>query len=149
MCAAGHGHLRQKAAGREQPLISWRIPKVCCGVLLLALCPLSQAQNPPDVLIISPPNIEFGRQSVASRSAPVRITVRNPSGSTIHLEQIISSGIDFESRSNCGNELSAGAECSVQVTFKPAISGDRWGAIAIAASDSGSPHYVPLSGTGE
>jgi len=130
-------------------LIFPRIPRLPPGVLVVALWSCGQAQTQPDVLIISPPNIEFGKQSVASQSAPVPITVRNPSNSTIHFQQIISSGIDFESHSNCGDELSAGAECMVQVTFKPAISGDRLGAIEIAASDSGSPHYVPLAGTGE
>ena len=125
------------------------MPKLCRGVLVLALWSFGQAQTQLDALIISPPNIEFGKQSVASRSAPVSITVRNPSNSTLRFNQIIPSGIDFESRNSCGNELAAGAECTVQVTFKPAISGQRMGAIVIAASDSGSPHYVPLAGTGE
>jgi len=130
-------------------LISSPIPKICPGVLVLALCSFGATQNPPDALVISPQNVQFGKQSVASASAPVQITVRNASSSPIHFDQIISSGIDFESRNNCGNELAAGAECTLQVTFKPAISGDRMGAIEVAASDSGSPHYVPLVGTGE
>jgi hypothetical protein len=130
-------------------LISPRISKVCLAVLVLAPWSVGQAQNQPDGLVISPTNIEFGTQSVASQSAPVRITVHNPSNSAIHFDQIISSGIDFESRNNCGNELPAGANCTVQVTFRPAISGDRMGAIVIAAADSASPHYVPVAGRGE
>ncbi|HEX6805051.1 MAG TPA: choice-of-anchor D domain-containing protein [Terriglobales bacterium] len=109
----------------------------------------AQAQDRADALVISPPRIEFGKQTVDSPGAPVRITVRNPSNSTIRFDQIISSGIDFPSRNDCGKELAAGAECTVEVRFKPAISGDRLGAIEIAGSDSGSPHYVPLAGTGE
>ena len=147
MCAAGYGHLRRQASRAEPPLISPRI--VCSGVLVLALGCFGAAQTQPDALMISPPAIEFGQQSIASRSAPVRITVRNPSSSTLHFNQIIASGIDFESRNNCGQELAAGAECTVQVTFKPAISSARMGAIEIAASDSDSPHYVPLAGTGQ
>ena len=119
------------------------------GVLVLALCAFAPAQDQPDALIISPPKVEFGNQSVASESAPVAITVRNASNSAIHFDQIISSGIDFRSSNNCRDTLPAGAECTVQVRFKPAIAGDRMGAIAIAGSDSGSPHYVPLAGTGE
>lgn len=130
-------------------MISSRISMVWAGVLVLALWSFAPAQNPPDALIISPQNVQFGKQAIASASAPAQITVRNASSSPIRFDQIISSGIDFESRNNCGNELAAGAECTLQVTFKPAISGDRMGAIEIAASDSGSPHYVPLAGTGE
>jgi len=149
VCAAGHGHLRRKTAGAEQPLISLPIPKISPGVLVLALCAFAPAQNQPNALMISPPKVAFGNQAVASESAPVEITVRNASNSAIHFDQIISSGIDFRSSNNCSNGLTAGAECTVQVRFKPAISGDRIGAIEIAGSDSGSPHYVPLAGTGE
>ena len=130
-------------------MIPSHIPKLSPGVLVLALCAFAPAQNQPDALIISPQKVEFGNQSVASESAPVQITVRNASNSAIHFDQIISSGIDFRSSNNCTAGLPAGAECTVQVRFKPAISGDRMGAIAIAGSDSGSPHYVPLAGTGE
>lgn len=125
------------------------LPKLSPGVLVLALWSFAPAQIEPQALEISPPKVAFEKRLVASESAPVEITVRNASNSPIHFNQIISSGIDFESRNNCGQELGAGAECTVQVTFKPAISGERMGAIEIAASDSGSPHYVPLSGTGE
>ena len=117
MCAAGHGHLRRKTAGAEQPLISLHIPKLSPGGLVLALCALAPAQNQPDALIISPQKVEFGNQSVASESAPVQITVRNASNSAIHFDQIISSGIDFQSSNNCGDQLLAGAECTVQVRF--------------------------------
>jgi len=130
-------------------LISRRIPKAYVGVLLLALWSFAQAQSPPNALVITPPNVSFGQQSVASQSAPVQITVRNASNSAIHFNQILSSGIDFESRNNCGSDLEAGAQCTVQVSFKPAISGERMGALEIAASDAGSPHYVPLLGTGQ
>ena len=149
MCAAGHRHLRRETAGAEQPLICPPLPKLSPGVLVLALWSFAPAQTQPPALVISPPQIAFEKQSVASESAPVEITVRNASNSAIHFNQIISSGIDFESRNNCGQELAAGAECTVQVTFKPAISGARMGAIEIAASDSDSPHYVPLAGTGQ
>lgn len=156
MCATGHGHLWRKAAGAEQLLISRRIRKASRGVLVLALWSYGAAQKPPDTapkppdaLMISPSNVAFGKQSVASQSAPLEITLRNASNSAIHFTQILSSGIDFGSRNNCGNDLPAGAQCTVQVTFKPVISGDRMGAIEIAASDAGSPHYVPLQGTGE
>ena len=125
------------------------LPKLSPGVLVLVLWSFAPAQNQLEALVITPPRVGFGKQSVASESAPVEITVRNASNSAIHFDQIISSGIDFRSSNNCSNGLTAGAECTVQVRFKPAISGDRIGAIEIAGSDSGSPHYVPLAGTGE
>jgi hypothetical protein len=108
-----------------------------------------RAQDRPDALIITPPKLDFGKRAVDSASAPASVTVRNPSNSTIRFDQIISSGIDFESTHNCGNQLAPRSECAIQVTFKPAISGDRMGAIEIAASDSGSPHFVSLAGRGE
>jgi hypothetical protein len=114
----------------------------------IALC-AAQTQDSPDVLIVTPPKLEFGRQSVDSQSAPASIRVRNPSNTIIRFDQIISSGIDFASSNNCGQQLAAGSECTIQVRFKPAISGDRMGAIEVAAANSGSPHFVSLKGTGE
>lgn len=78
----------------------------------------------------------------------MRLTISNPGGAAVRVHQILSSGIDFSATNNCGNEIAAGSECSVQVIFKPAISGERLGSLQIVASDAGSPHVVPLTGTG-
>jgi centrosomal CEP192-like protein len=91
----------------------------------------------------------FPETPVGSRLAPATITVSNPTTSTILLEEIIVSGIDFAETTDCSKELAAGAKCSIQIAFQPATSGERIGNLVIAASDSNLPHFVPLTGIGE
>jgi hypothetical protein len=99
-------------------------------------------------LIIAPTKIDFGSQTINSQSAPVAITISNHASVPVALEEILSSGIDFSTQNNCGQQLSPGAECSIQISFKPAIPGDRTGIVQITASDSASSHFIPLAGKG-
>lgn len=99
-------------------------------------------------LTITPAKVAFGRQALNSTASPVTIIVTNRTSSPIAIEEIIASGIDFPSRNNCDKQLAAGAQCSVEVTFRPVIIGDRTGILEITASDSANSHFVPLIGVG-
>jgi hypothetical protein len=85
---------------------------------------------------------------VGSQSVPLTIGVSNPTSAPVELAEIIVSGIDFVGSNDCGKELSAGARCSIQVVFKPAIPGDRIGSLEIVTSDKNVPFFVSLEGTG-
>ena len=123
------------------------IALLSAAVLLMLVCAAtSQVQNS---LIISPASVVFARTPVGSKLPPVSITVSNPTSSTIVLEEMIVSGIDFAETTDCSRQLAPGAKCSIQIVFQPAISGERIGNLVIAASDSNLPHFVPLTGTGE
>jgi hypothetical protein len=110
---------------------------------------LTHGQIAATSLEVSPTHLDLGTQVVGSESRPEIITVSNPTSLTITLAEVIVSGIDFPEKSDCGKDLAAGAHCTIQVSFKPAISGQRIGSVDITASDSGSPHFVALVGTGE
>jgi hypothetical protein len=99
-------------------------------------------------LVIAPTRIDFGSQAINSQSAPIAITISNHAGVPVTLEEILSSGIDFSAQNSCTQQLLPGAECSVQISFKPAIMGDRIGILQITASDSTSSHFIPLTGKG-
>ena len=110
---------------------------------------LTHGQMAAASLQVSPTQLDFGMQVVGSESRPEVITVSNPTSLTITLAEVIASGIDFPEKSDCGEDLAPGAHCTIQVSFKPAISGQRIGSVDITGSDSGSPHFVALVGTGE
>jgi archaellum component FlaF (FlaF/FlaG flagellin family) len=109
----------------------------------------AQTQSTQAQLIIAPNKLDFGRQPLNSQSQPVTITITNRGSTPITLEEILSSGIDFPSQNGCGKELAPGASCSIQISFRPAITGERTGILQITASDSPNSHFVPLSGTGQ
>jgi hypothetical protein len=65
------------------------------------------------------------------------------------ITDIIPSGIDFGETHNCGTSLPPGANCTIDITFTPAIAGLRLGSLVVPDSVPGSPSRVALTGTGE
>jgi len=122
---------------------------VCTFFSIWVMQGLTHSQMAATSLEVSPTHLDFGMQVVGSESRPEIITVSNPTSLTITLAEVIASGIDFPESSDCGKDFAPGAHCTIQVSFKPAISGQRIGSVYITASDSGSPHFVALLGTGE
>ena len=119
--------------------------------MLFTICsPHGLAQTPaaPGGLVIVPTMIDFGSLAVNSQSALIAITISNRATVPVTLEEILASGIDFSTQNNCGKQIAPGAECSIQISFRPAIPGDRTGILQITASDSPSSHFIPLTGKG-
>jgi Abnormal spindle-like microcephaly-assoc'd, ASPM-SPD-2-Hydin len=118
-------------------------------VLLIIGSPHGLAQTQAAAgLVIAPTRIDFGSQPINSQSAPMAITISNHASVPVTLEGILPSGIDFSTQNSCAKQLAAGAECSIQISFKPAVPGDRTGILQITASDSTSSHFIPLTGKG-
>jgi len=113
---------------------------------IIFVCGLAQTQ-PTAGLSISPTKIDFGQQVVNSQSQPVTITISNRSQAPVAIQEILSSGIDFRSQNNCAGQLAAESQCTILVSFKPVIVGDRTGILQITA-DSPKSHFIPLTGTG-
>lgn len=107
-----------------------------------------QSQTPIAGLQISAAKIDFGEAAVDSESPPHPLTVTNATKSNIAMDQIIASGIDFSQKNDCGQTLAPGAQCTIQVFFKPATSGPRIGNLGVTGSDPASPHFIALNGTG-
>jgi hypothetical protein len=116
-----------------------------------AISPLTLAfsQTTPTGLQVSATSIDFGEAAIDSDTPPRTITLTNPTKSNITMEQIITSGIDFSQKHDCGQTLAPGAQCTIQVSFKPVISGPRIGNLDVMGSDPGSPHFIALIGTGK
>ena len=124
-------------------------------VLVLCICAPGHGQNASIVprtdtaLAISPIRLEFAEQAVDSSSASENVMLKNETRSPISITQVLASGIDFHVKNDCGGELGVGNQCAIQVAFQPATIGERLGVIEIISSDTGSPHYVSLMGTGK
>ena len=117
-------------------------------LVLLSFGIASHSQSTAPGLQVSPRSIDFGENAVESDSPPHDITVSNPTKSPIAIEQIIASGIDFSEKNNCGKALAPAAQCTIQVSFTPAISGPRLGNLEVMES-SGIPQFVALTGIGK
>ena len=122
-----------------------------CALLAANLAAQSPPPDDPAVsgpLKIQPPKLDFGSQATGTAGAPAAITLTNTGNSPIRILDITASGIDFNESTSCGEEISPGAACQVQIVFKPATTGDRYGVLSVMVSSTGPPYYVGLRGVG-
>jgi Abnormal spindle-like microcephaly-assoc'd, ASPM-SPD-2-Hydin len=122
---------------------------VICGFAVLLLLTPSYSQTTPAGLQISPVSVDFGDAEVNSESPPRTISLSNPTKSNITMQQVITSGMDFSEKHDCGQTLAPGAQCTIQVSFRPVIPGQRIGNLDVMGSDPASPHFIALTGTGK
>jgi hypothetical protein len=106
---------------------------------------------PPSATIT--PSIAFGDQQPGTTSAERTITVLNNGAPRLRPTGVSLTGADasqFTITSNTctGANLAIGATCTIGVTFTPGGLGGRAGAVVISTNGSGSPHLVPLTGSG-
>ena len=104
--------------------------------------------NSAPVVLLTPTSLNFGGQLVTTTSSPAKtITLKNNGTATLNLMPIASSG-DFAETNTCGATLPASMSCTISATFTPTATGARNGTITITDDANGSPHTVPLTGTG-
>ncbi|HXF13254.1 MAG TPA: choice-of-anchor D domain-containing protein [Terriglobales bacterium] len=122
---------------------------IVVGTAAIALLTRLHSQTAPMELQVSATKIDFGEAAVGSESPPHPLTLTNGTKSNFAIEQIITSGIDFSQKNDCGQTLASGAQCTIQVFFKPVIPGPRIGNLGVTGSDPASPHFIALNGAGK
>jgi len=88
---------------------------------------------------------------VGNESGPQVETLTNTGGSELVINSVAISGTDatdFSQTSTCGPSLGAGANCTLNVTFKPSALGQRSAAITVTDDSAGSPQVLALNGMG-
>ena len=96
---------------------------------------------------LSPTSLTFASQVVGTTSAAQNITLSNGGTAALSISGIGISG-DFAQSNNCGTSLAAGANCTINVTFKPTATGTRTGTLSVTDNATGSPQTASLTGTG-
>jgi hypothetical protein len=100
---------------------------------------------------LSPTSLAFGNQTVGTTSTARALTLTNTGSATLTITSIALTGInssDFAQTNTCGTSVSAGATCTISVTFRPMAAGSRTASVSITDNATGSPHSVGLTGTG-
>jgi hypothetical protein len=101
--------------------------------------------------VVTPNSLSFGNQIVGTASIYQTMTLSNPGNATLSISNINLTGANSSSfglGGNCGTTLSAGASCSISVTFVPATAGPLAASLIVSDNASGSPQTAALSGTG-
>lgn len=116
------------------------------AVALFSLLVLKVLPQENSSISISPDKLEFPAQSADAASQPQSLILSNRGSSSVKISDILISGIDFSQSNNCDKPVASGANCSIDVSFHPATSGTRLGALQIAWSGGSSPRTIPLTG---
>jgi len=96
---------------------------------------------------LAPDRLDLGFVPVGSTSPPQTVNLANLEGETpLHIQSIIATG-DFAATSDCPEALFTG-DCSISVTLKPTAVGPRTGTLVVTDDAPGSPHRIPLAGSG-
>ncbi len=98
-------------------------------------------------LALAPATTPFSSQRLGTTSPAHQIRLLAAGSEPLAIASIEASG-DFAQTNTCGSLLAPGATCSISVTFAPTAIGDRAGAITFVDNAAGSPHVLPLGGSG-
>ena len=96
-------------------------------------------------------NLNFGAQKVGTLSAAQTIVLTNTGATPLSIAGIVIGVVDphdFLLANTCGRSLAAGANCKVNVQFKPAAKGPRTANLVIKDNVQKGSQTVSLSGAG-
>lgn len=104
------------------------------------------------VMTVSPEQLNFAPQKVGTKSPAQTVTITNRGKTTVDVNSILETGglnDDFPYVNHCGSQISAGASCTVDVSFEPFGKGKQGGLLNVSIANMGNPLLVYLRGTGE
>src|SRR5437016_4639324 len=117
------------------------------------MLPLSGNGTGPGVGLV-PTSLDFGNQLLATTSAPMTVTLTNTGAAALTINSFAASG-DFAATSPGANAcpmspatLAAGANCTINVTFSPAVYGAPAGTLSPVSHAALFRSMLPLSGNG-
>jgi hypothetical protein len=90
-------------------------------------------------------------QAIGSPTAEQSVTVTNIGTGNLQISSIAITGTnlsDFSQTNTCNTQLTTGETCTISVIFTPSAAGARSAALTITDNAAGSPHNLPLQGTG-
>lgn len=100
---------------------------------------------------LTPNSLTYGNQTPGTTSAAQKVTLTNNGSGALNISSIALSGTnaaDFAQTNTCPNSLASGANCTISITFTPAVNGNRTASVTITDNASDSPQSVALTGTG-
>ena len=100
---------------------------------------------------LTPTTLNFGNQTVGTKSASKRIVLINKGSVAVSIAGISFTGTnaaDFAETNTCGTSVAAGASCSITVTFTPSATGNRAATLSLTDNGGASPQKVSVAGTG-
>ena len=102
----------------------------------------------PGKLTIMPPMLQFGSFVIGTTSAAQNVMVQNTGGSPVAVGTPSTSINDYLLSGSCPATLAANQSCTLSVSFKPTMAGDRPGQLNIPSDGAANAVAATLDGTG-
>jgi hypothetical protein len=104
-------------------------------------------------IALSTTSLSFGSVQIGSAAAAQMVTLTSNGGEPLAINSIAFSGpdaADFSESDTCRapTSLQPPAFCSVSVSFQPSTAGPKQATLTVTDNAPGSPHSVPLTGSG-
>jgi hypothetical protein len=97
---------------------------------------------------VAPTTVNFQSQIIGVPSAAQTVTLTNSGGNaSLAISSVQTTG-DYSQTNNCPSSLTAGASCTITITFTPTVVGSRTGTVTVTDNAAGSPQSVNLTGAG-
>ena len=120
-------------------------PRLAALVIVLAGCAAAAvAQNVP--VRVQPSSLRFGQQAAGTVSDPKSVTLANNQNVPLAVTSIAASQ-HFLASHNCGAQLPARGQCTIDVRFAPTADGSLTGQLTVRHGASGGQLTVDLTGT--
>jgi sugar lactone lactonase YvrE len=93
--------------------------------------------------------LDFGTVTVGQTGGPLSVIVSNAGNADLNVNSVIASS-NFAVQTTCpaNTGLPAGADCSLDVSFTPIVSGNITGTVSLSDDAPGHPHIMNLKGQG-
>jgi PQQ enzyme repeat len=100
---------------------------------------------------VSPTSLAFGSETTSVPSAPLPVTVTNTGTAALPIAGITITGKNegqFSQSNTCGTSVATGANCTINVVFKPTRTGSMVATLTVNAGNTDGSKTVTLGGTG-
>ena len=108
--------------------------------------------GPAASLLLTPPSLAFGAQTVPALAATQRVTISNQGDAALSLSGITVAGTGFAAAdSTCGalpQTLAPSATCIISVSLTMTTTSAYSGTLTVTSDADGGPQVVPLTGSG-
>jgi hypothetical protein len=99
-------------------------------------------------IAVSPGSLNFGVETVGVTSPSQPVALLDTGSQPLDITSIVASGDFAVQTQGCLGTLGPAGSCYFNVTFTPTATGARTGTVTITDNAAGSPHQLPLTGTG-
>jgi hypothetical protein len=97
-------------------------------------------------------SVTFLNQAENVASTPIVLTLKNTGTGPLNFSSAMTitgpAAGDFSQTNNCGQQVTAGSSCTINITFTPSALNSRVAALVLSDDALNSPQSIALSGTG-